>query len=39
MNAPARFKSRASIRFRAASTALDLVRRCVCGLPMEEEPV
>ncbi len=39
MNAPARFQTREKIRYRAASTALDLVRRCLCGLPMEEEPV
>ncbi len=39
MNAPARFQSREKIRFRAASTALDMVRRLLCGLPVEEGTV
>ena len=39
MNAPARFQSREKIRFRAASTALDMVRRLLCGLPVEEGAV
>ena len=39
LSAPARFQPREKIRFRAASTALDMARRRLSGLPAEEKPV